>query len=118
VWVVLDEAVLHRPVGGASVMRHQLEHLLELGGRPGVTLQVTPLDGPPHHGPGGSFSILRFGATDLPDVVYTEHLNGALYLDKPADVEDYVQVWNRLCVAAESPARSAEIIQRIRQGCT
>jgi transcriptional regulator with XRE-family HTH domain len=117
VWAVLDEAVLRRRVAAASVMRHQLDHLLELGERPEMTLQVATLDGTPHHGAGGSFTILRFGATDLPDVVYMEHLNGALYLDKPADVEDYVEVWNRLCVAAESPARSAALIRGIRESC-
>jgi len=113
-WVVLDEAVLHRRVGGAAVMRHQLDHLLDLAARPSVTLQVAALDRPSHHWTGGPFTVLRFGATDLPDVVYLEHLNGAVYLDKPADVEDYRDLWNRLCVAVEPPPRSAELIRRIR----
>jgi transcriptional regulator with XRE-family HTH domain len=114
VWVVLDEAVLRRRVGGADVMRRQLDHLLELAERPGVTLQIAALDRPSGLGAGGPFTVLRFGAVDLPDVVYLEHLNGAVYLDKPADVEDYRDLWNRLCVAVEPPPRSAELIRRIR----
>jgi transcriptional regulator with XRE-family HTH domain len=114
VWVVLDEAVLRRRVAGADVMRRQLDHLLDLSAHPAVTLQVAALDRAPHHGAGGPFTVLRFGATDLPDVVYLEHLNGAVYLDKPADVEDYVNLWNRLCVAVEPPPRSVELIRRIR----
>ena len=114
VWVVLDEAALRRPVAAAPVMREQLDHVLQLGGRPEITLQIATLDRTPHPRTGGSFTILRFVAPDLPDVVYLEHLNGALYLDKPADVEDYAQVWNRLCVAVETPERSVELIGQIR----
>lgn len=114
VWVVLDEAVLHRRVGGPDVMRGQLDHLLDLADRPGVTLQVAALDRPSHHWTGGPFTVLRFGANDLPDVVYLEHLNGAVYLDKPVEVEDYRDLWNRLCVAVESPPGSAELIRRRR----
>lgn len=114
VWAVLDEAVLRRRVAATPIMRHQLDHLLALGERPGMTVQVAALDRSPHHAAGGTFTILRFGDTDLPDVVYLEHLNGALYLDKPADVEDYVEVWNRLTVAAQPPEPSAELIRQIR----
>ena len=114
VWVVLDEAVLRRRVADAAVVRRQLDHLLDLSAHPAVTLQVAALDRAPHHGAGGPFTVLRFGATDLPDVVYLEHLNGAVYLDKPADVEDYVNLWNRLCVAVEPPRRSVDLIRRIR----
>ncbi|MFI6795973.1 helix-turn-helix transcriptional regulator [Streptosporangium canum] len=41
-WVVLDESVLHRPVGSPEVMKHQLQHLLEIGESPYVSLQVLP----------------------------------------------------------------------------
>src|SRR5215467_11161753 len=66
-WAVLDEAVLLRPIGGAEVMRGQLEHLIEVSAQPNVSLQLVPLELGGHAAAGGPFSILRFGERDLPD---------------------------------------------------
>src|SRR5260370_15292568 len=95
-WTVLDEAVLRRPPGGSDVMRAQLEHLLEMTDLPNVTLQIVPFDVGPHAAAGGPFTILRFPEPDLPDLVYLEQLNSALYLDQPDDVTDYVTVMDEL----------------------
>ncbi|HEX3590484.1 MAG TPA: helix-turn-helix transcriptional regulator [Pseudonocardiaceae bacterium] len=112
-WAVVDEAVLHRTVGGAGVLRDQLEHLLDVTTRPNVTLQVVPF------GTGGSaaessFTLLRFAEPALPDVVYLEHLSGALYLDKPDDVEIYSKVAQRLAVEAATPDDSRALVGRVR----
>jgi transcriptional regulator with XRE-family HTH domain len=114
VWAVLDEAVLRRPVAGPDVTRRQLDHLIDLAARTEVTLQVAAFGQGPLPATGGPFTMLRFDSPDLPDVVYLEHLNSALYLDKPGDVEDYATVWNRLCVAVESPSRTLAVLRRIR----
>jgi Domain of unknown function (DUF5753)/Helix-turn-helix domain len=104
VWSVMDEAVLRRPVGGRDVMRAQVRHLLEVSRLPHVTLQVVPFEQGGHAGAGGSFTVLRFGMLrDLPDVVYIEQLNSALYLDKPAEVDHYMEVMNRLSAEAMKP---------------
>jgi hypothetical protein len=50
----------------------------------------------------GAFTILRFAEADLPDIVYLEHLCGAMYLDKPDEVELYTKVTHRLTVDAET----------------
>src|SRR5262249_9057021 len=100
IWVVLDEAVLRRPIGGPAVMRAQLKHLLGMVQRQSVTIQVMPFDAGGHAAAGGPFSILRFAEHDLPDVVYLEQLTSALYLDKPEVVDSYLMVMERLCVAA------------------
>jgi Domain of unknown function (DUF5753)/Helix-turn-helix domain len=102
-WSVLDEAALRRPVGGADVMRAQLQHLTQVSLLPNVTLQVVPFSAGAHDGAGGSFSVLRFGEPDVPDVVYFEQLSGAQYLDKPADVDHYLDVMNRLSATALNP---------------
>jgi transcriptional regulator with XRE-family HTH domain len=101
-WAVVDEAVLRRPLGGRSVMRGQLRHLIEITESPNVTLQVVPFELGGHAAAGGPFSILRFAERDLPDVVYLEQLTSALYLDKREDVDHYLAVMERLCVGAES----------------
>ncbi len=112
-WAVLDEAALRRAPGDRDVMRAQLEHLLELTGLPNVTLQVVPFGAGPHAAAGGPFTILRFPEPDLPDLVYLEQLNSALYLDQPADVTGYLTVMNQLCVQAETPAASKAMLHAL-----
>ena len=104
VWAVIDESALRRPLGGRDVMREQLEHLIELAEFPQVTLQIMPFDRGGHSAAGGSFSILRFAEPDLPDVVYIEQLTGALYLDRPVEIDHYREVMNSLSAEAETPA--------------
>jgi transcriptional regulator with XRE-family HTH domain len=113
VWAVIDESALRRPLGGASVMRAQLQRLIELAELPRVTIQVMPFDRGGHSAAGGSFSILRFAAPDLPDVVYIEQLTGALYLDKADEVDHYREVMNSLSAEADTPAASARELKKL-----
>ncbi|HWR48160.1 MAG TPA: DUF5753 domain-containing protein, partial [Pseudonocardiaceae bacterium] len=93
--VVLNEAILHRPVGGEKVMVRQLERLVELGELPTVSLRVMPFGAGLHHGIlSGAFQILRFplngnGQETEPPTVYVDGLTGALYLDKPREIDRY-----------------------------
>jgi transcriptional regulator with XRE-family HTH domain len=102
-WAVIDEAALSRPFGSPRVMREQLEYLLEMTTLPNVTVQVLPFDFGIHAAAGGPFTILRFAEADLPDIVYLEQLNSAVYLDKRNEVEDYLAVMERVSVQAETP---------------
>ena len=63
----------------------------------------------------GAFTVLRFPEQDLPDVVYLEQLNSALYLDKPEVVDDYLMVMERVCMEAATPADSVDAIRRMLQ---
>jgi transcriptional regulator with XRE-family HTH domain len=109
-WVVVDEAALRRPVGGRQVLREQLERLVEAADLPGVTLQVLPLASGAHPGLVGAFSILRFADAELPDVVYLEHQTGAVYLDKPGDVDQYAHVMNSIAVASAPADQTPAIL--------
>jgi transcriptional regulator with XRE-family HTH domain len=113
VWSVIDEAALRRPVGGRAVMRAQLNHLAEVAGLPNVTIQVVPFGRGGHAAASGSFTILRFGEPELPDVVYIEQLTTALYLEKPEDVDHYMEVMNHLSTQALTPVRSARFLAEI-----
>jgi len=113
IWAVLDEAALRRSPDGPKVMRAQLEHLLQITDLPNVTLQIVPFDAGPHAAAGGPFTILRFPEPDLPDVVYLEQLNSALYLDQPDDVTGYVTIMDQLCVQAETGAASKDILRAL-----
>ncbi|HTW00150.1 MAG TPA: helix-turn-helix transcriptional regulator [Streptosporangiaceae bacterium] len=112
-WLVLDEAALRRPVGSPEIMRGQLRHLMEMGARPEVSLQVIPLTRGGHAAAGGPFTILRFSEPDLPDVVYLEQLTSALYLDKRETVDHYLEVMERLCVEALSTDASMDALGAI-----
>ena len=113
IWAVIDESALRRPLGGREVMRAQLQHLLELTESPQVTLQIMPFDRGGHSAAGGSFSILRFAAPDLPDIVYLEQLTGALYLDRPEEIDHYREVMNSLSAEAETPVESERQLKRL-----
>jgi transcriptional regulator with XRE-family HTH domain len=113
VWSVMDEAVLRRPVGGRTVMRAQLAHLIEVASHPRVTIQVVPFARGGHAAAGGSFTVLRFAEPEVPDIVYIEQLTSALYLDSREDVDCYLEVMNELSTEALTPARSAALLAEI-----
>lgn len=112
-WAVIDEAALRRPIGGPDVMYDQLHALIDATKLPNVRLQVLPFTAGGHAAAGGAFSILRFADQDLPDIVYIEQLTGALYLDKRDDVEHYATAMERVCVEAEPPERTPDILDAI-----
>jgi hypothetical protein len=96
-------------------MREQIMALIEVNKLPHVRLQVIPFHTGGHAAAGGAFTILRFSDPELPDVVYMEQLTSALYLDKRDDVESYAAAMERLCIEAEPPGRTAEILERTLQ---
>jgi transcriptional regulator with XRE-family HTH domain len=112
-WAVVDEAALRRPIGGRDVMQEQIRCLIEMADHPTVTLQVLPFSAGGHPALGGPFTILRFAEPDLRDVVYIEQLTSALYLDKPAEVDSYLEVMEQLCLQADPAANTIRILKRI-----
>jgi transcriptional regulator with XRE-family HTH domain len=113
IWAVIDESALRRPLGGADAMKVQLRHLIAVTEYPRVTLQVMPFSRGGHPAAGGSFTVLRFGEPDLPDIVYLEQLTSALYLDRRDEVDHYMEVMNRLSAEADTPADSARLLEQI-----
>lgn len=99
-WVVMNEAVVRRPVGGQAVMTEQIEWLLDVSSRPTVSLQILPFSCGAHAAMGSSFTILRLD--DPPDarVVYLEDLWSADYIDRLDRVTAYDTTFDRLCASA------------------
>ncbi len=110
-WAVMDEGALRRTIGSTAVMREQLRHLIDMCDHPAVTLQILPFRVGAHPAMGGPFTILRFSEPDLRDVVYIEQLTSALYLDKPAEVDSYLEVMEQLCLQAEPAAKTPQILK-------
>lgn len=113
---VIDEAVMHRPVGGPAAMREQLSRLIEEGERPAVTLRVLPYDVGAHPALESNFTILEF-AGQAP-VIYVESLAGHLYLERQDELEQYSHVLERLRSLALSPQDSARLVAKIRDAYT
>lgn len=113
-WAVMDEATLHRMVGGPEVMAAQLDRLIEVTQMPGaaVTIQILPYGAGAHPAMDSTFNILEFGDA-APHVVYVEGLVGWIYVERPQDVHRYEQVFDRLQHLALSPRESAELVARI-----
>jgi hypothetical protein len=114
-WVVLDEAVLRRPIGGTPVLRDQIGSLLKASQRRNVRLQIIPFKTGGHSAAGGAFSILRFPHDDLPDIVYIEHLTSGFYLERPDDVDGYAAAIGQLFIEAEPPERTPDILRAIQR---
>jgi transcriptional regulator with XRE-family HTH domain len=112
-WAVMNEAVLHRQVGGPQVMVGQLAHIGQLAGRSNVTVQVLPYTAGAHPAMLGSFTLMQFPDPADRDVVYLEAETGALYLEKPEDVRRYSLMIDYLRAQALGPAESRALIARL-----
>ncbi|MZD05298.1 helix-turn-helix domain-containing protein [Streptomyces sp. SID5785] len=112
-WTVLDEAALKRVVGGKSVMREQLEHLVEQSQLPHVTVQVIPFDMGAHPGLNGQYAILEFPDAADSSVVYIEGVTSDLYLEKANDVQKYSVMYEHLRAQALNVDQSRQFISDI-----
>ena len=110
VWMILDEAVVRRTIGGPGVMAGQLARLVEESKKPNVTLQVLPFASGSHAGLRGPFSILEFPERADADVAYVESVAGIIYLEKEREVRTAAEAFDRLRAAALSPGQSTALI--------
>ncbi|MFF6773218.1 helix-turn-helix domain-containing protein [Streptomyces sp. NPDC012637] len=115
-WVIMDETVFRRPVGdGPEVMRDQLDRLLEASELPNVTLQIAEYASGHHPGTYGPFVLFRFAMPELPDMVYSEYLTGAVYLDARPEVASHLEVMDRMAAQAATAQRTKEILRGLRK---
>ncbi|MEV5573903.1 helix-turn-helix transcriptional regulator [Spirillospora sp. NPDC052269] len=115
VWLVLNEAVIRRVVGGREVMREQIEHLIDLAGRRNITLQVLPFELGEHGAMHGAFKILRFPAADDPDKVYLEQQIGGVYTQKPHEVDRYRLMFDHLRARALGPEQTVAMLREVAE---
>lgn len=117
--VILNEAVLRRPVGSASIMSEQLHQILKATELPNVTIRVLDFSAGLHAGAmSGAFSIMEFpedsnGREVEPPVAYLEAATGAIYLDKPHETGAYNSIWADMANRALTESRSIRLIQQV-----
>ncbi|WP_067698940.1 helix-turn-helix domain-containing protein [Nocardia jejuensis] len=111
-WVVLDEAVIKRLVGGPDVMRDQFSRLLDDTNKRNVILQILPFDAGAHPGMLGSFTLLDFPDPADPELVYVEGIATDELIEGHPEVRRYGVMFDQLRAMALSPRDSINMIQQ------
>lgn len=112
-WAVIDEAALTKTVGGPSVMRQQLRHLLEVSARPNIYVQVLPDSAGAHAAMDGAFTILNFPEQSDPSIVYIETATSDLYLETPEELARYRLIFDLIRSSALGPDSSAAYLAKL-----
>ncbi|MEV5684593.1 helix-turn-helix transcriptional regulator [Streptomyces sp. NPDC052164] len=112
-WAILDEAVLHRPIGGHEVMRAQLGKLLEFSAHRWMRIQVLPFAAGEHRSLDGAFNLLRFD--EDPDIIYTEDLISGHMTASPDTVKEASLRYAHLQATALSVEDSVVLIARVME---
>jgi transcriptional regulator with XRE-family HTH domain len=109
---ILDQAVVHRLVGGPEVMRAQIQWVIEAIELRNVTVQVLPYTAGAHPAMDSTFILLEL-APPVPSVVYVEGLVGQIYLEREQDIQRYKRVFERLTSISLSPEESVELMAKV-----
>ena len=109
---IVDEAVLHRGIGGPDVMAEQIQHVIESVQRDNVEVQVMPYSIGAHPALDSTFILLEI-PPPVPDVVYVEGLVGQVYVQRPKEVERYKQIFARLRALSLDSKESAKFLNKI-----
>jgi len=112
--VILDEAVLHRPIGGPAVMREQLGYIIIAASRPHIGVRVVPYAAGAHPALESNFILLEFDG-QAPTIIYVEGLVGQIYMESQKDVDRYQRALDLLRGQALSPQDSAAFMEKIRE---
>jgi transcriptional regulator with XRE-family HTH domain len=112
-WVVLNEAAIHRQVGGRTTMREQLQHLIAVSRLNHVNLLVLAYAAGAHPAMDGGCSVLRFPDPNDPDVAYVQYRRGSIYMEQKHDVDAYIELFDHLRARALGPDESRTLIAKV-----
>jgi transcriptional regulator with XRE-family HTH domain len=112
-WAVIDEAALTKAVGSPAVMRSQLRHIVEVGSRPNVYVQVLPDAVGAHAAMDGPFTILDFPEQEDQSLVYIETATSDLYLETREELERYRLIFDLIRSSALSPDSSMTYLAKM-----
>jgi transcriptional regulator with XRE-family HTH domain len=112
-WIVLDEAVLHRHVASGKVMRDQLDHLAEVSRRPNITVEVVPFSAGGHYALLGAFTLVE---QDDRRIGYLETTIEGYIVEKPEVVRSLALIFDTVRGEAMSRAASRDYITDRAEG--
>jgi transcriptional regulator with XRE-family HTH domain len=110
--VVIDASVLRRQIGSAETMNGQLLHLVEMAGRPNVSIHVLPVAAGPHLALSGVFTIVRFPEEIAAGVVYLQNLTSDLFIEEEKQVHRYDLAFGQLLELARGEDESIALISQ------
>ncbi|MFF7354383.1 MULTISPECIES: helix-turn-helix domain-containing protein [Streptomyces] len=112
-WMVLDEAALHRETGGRAVMAEALHRVADLSRRSRVIVQVLPFSAGAHTAMQGALKLMEFA--DAPPLVYFEGVRNGRLEDDPPTVTQLRFVFDLLVASALSQEKSLALIEALAQ---
>lgn len=112
-WIILDEGVLDRPVGGPKTMREQIARLIELGEIPHVTLRIVPKSIGGYRGLDGAFHLMSTGGRS---VAYVEAPGGGFLVQSGAQVEEFMNRWDAISSCALTWDASKDLLLEAMEG--
>jgi transcriptional regulator with XRE-family HTH domain len=114
--VVIDEAVLLRPVGGREIMRRQMLRLTERSEWPNASIQILPLKIGAHPALTGQFTVLELSSETIPTQVFCDGLTGGVLRNGIDDVRRYQDCFEALTRLALSEEDSTQMISDFASG--
>ncbi|MEU0541903.1 helix-turn-helix transcriptional regulator [Nocardia sp. NPDC005978] len=113
VWMIVENAAFHRPLGGEAVWAEQVEHLLGLAQRPHITLQIIE-----DHACGPAFvrnpfTCLRFADATVPDLLCQPELADTRFSVVPHETERYRQFHVFLAGQAASSGHTIDLLNEL-----
>lgn len=108
---VLEEALLHRPIGGPDVQANQLRQLLRIGQLRPVELQVMPTDREECPGVDGPFTLLT--PKGQRQVAYTEVQGYSRLITDPQEVGVFAERYGIIRAQALTPRESLSLIEKM-----
>ncbi|GAB2698353.1 helix-turn-helix domain-containing protein [Kitasatospora kifunensis] len=114
-WVIFGEAAVLTPVGGAQVMRDQIQHLLNLGERRNINLQMLPFAAGEHVGLTGAFVLMSFADNSAPALTYFESTNA--FNDDPEDVKLNAERFDQLRLQCQPAAETRGYLLNVLSNC-
>jgi len=112
-WVILDESVIRREVGGPELMRHQIKRLVGIADLPNVTIQLVPFAVGAYGAMTGSFTVMDFANPDEPNVVYQENYFTDHYVETPSGVARYVALFEEIASQALDAESTVGFLKRV-----
>ena len=115
-WIILDEWVLRRPVGGRHVMLEQVSRLIDAARQPHVVIEIIPANVGAHEGVTGAFAIADFD--DAPSVGYQEGAVRGQPVEEHKDVASLDLTWDILRGEALPRAASLALLEEAAKSWT
>ncbi|MGW6521708.1 helix-turn-helix domain-containing protein [Streptomyces sp. NPDC054962] len=111
---MLDEGILQRPVGGPAVMCRQLDHLIQMSDQGRINIRIVPFDRSASAAPSYPITHLTFGDGGPSELIYVELIDSAMYLNRPAEIEQYRLVLLNLAKASARRKESRTMLEQAR----